>query len=75
MDPAQGFCVKRLLKNSDAAQEKAFMEGLWTGRQEDAAEQEERRQAEAREKKPAANVGGEETTVWMGKVAANEAAK
>ena len=44
-------------RSMDAAQQRAFMEGVMIGREEEAAE---RREQEARAKKPAAKVGGEE---------------
>jgi hypothetical protein len=52
-------------RSMDLAQQRAFMEGVMTGREEEAAE---RRQAEARNKKPAAKAGGEEATVKAGEL-------
>jgi len=49
-------------RSMDTAQQRAFMEGVRTGREEEAAE---RRQEEARAKKPAAKVGGEEAIIGM----------
>src|SRR5271157_5130615 len=49
-------------RSMDAAQQRAFMEGVMIGREEEAAE---RREQEARAKKPAAKVGGEEAIIGM----------
>src|SRR5271157_355010 len=59
-------------RSMDAAQQRAFMEGVMTGREEEAAE---RREQEARSKKPAAKVGGEETVNGMGRLPETEEAK
>ena len=49
-------------RSMDAAQQRAFMEGVMTGREEEAAE---RREQEARAKKPAAKVAGEEEIIGV----------
>ena len=58
-------------RNMDAAQQRAFMLGVMTGREEEAAEQREK----ARQKKPAAPTGGDERIVGMGELPEREEAK
>ena len=58
-------------RSMDAAQQRAFMEGVMTGREEEAAEQREK----ARQKKPAANAAHQETIAGMGELPEREEAK
>jgi hypothetical protein len=51
-------------RSMDAAQQRAFMEGVMTGREEEAAEQREK----ARQKKPVASLEREEAIVGMGEL-------
>ena len=58
-------------RSMDAAQQRAFMLGVMTGREEEAAEQREK----AREKKPVARLEREEAIVGMGELPETEDAK
>ena len=58
-------------RSMDAAQQRAFMLGVMTGREEEAAEQRE----QARQKKPAATSEREETIVGIGELPEREDAK
>ncbi len=61
----------RRWRSMDAAQQRAFMEGVMTGREEEAAEQREK----ARAKKPVARLEREPSIVGMGELPEREDAK
>ncbi len=61
----------RYWHSMDAGQQRAFMEGVMTGREEEAAEQREK----ARQKKPAARLEREESIVGTGELPEREDAK